>query len=344
MAGSGLRLARQPLWLSPPASPESAADDRPPMTAPGLQALGQNARGALLALLAFAIYASHDAVIKALGATYTTPQIVFFATMLGMPLAILMLAADRHPGTILPRHPGWMAVRTAGVIVSGVAGFYAFTLLPLAQVYALLFATPLLITLLAVPVLGERVGPHRLVAVLVGFAGVMVVLRPGHAEIGLGHLAALLAALAGSLAAVASRRIARFERPAVMVIWPMLGNFVVMGAVMPFVYVPVTGVHLAMLGYVAACSFGALLLLVIAYRLAEAAVVAPMQYSQILWATLFGALFFDEIPDAWTFAGAAIVIASGLYIVLREARGAVSEHQPVTTAPARPHSGDPGLG
>jgi S-adenosylmethionine uptake transporter len=307
-----------------------------------MPALGPNARGAILALLAFAIYASHDAVIKALGARMSTPQIVFFATMLGLPLAILLLAADRTPGTLIPRHPGWMAVRTGGVIVSGIAGFYAFTLLPLTQVYAILFATPLLITLLAVPILGERVGVRRLLAVLVGFAGVMVVLRPGQAEVGIGHAAAILSSLAASFGAVASRRIGRFERPAVMVIWPMLGNLAAMGAVMPFVYVPVAPVDLALLVYVAACSFGALLLIVIAYRIAEAAVVAPMQYSQILWAAVFGVLFFDEVPDLWTFVGAAIVIASGLYIVLRETRGAVSAHQPVTTAPLRPQSGDPG--
>jgi S-adenosylmethionine uptake transporter len=295
---------------------------------------GPNVRGALLALLAFAIYASHDAVIKGLGARLSTPQIVFFATLLGLPLALLFLASDRTPGTLIPRNPGWMAVRTGGVIVSGIAGFQAFTLLPLAQVYALLFATPLLITLLAIPVLGERVGVRRVLAVLVGLAGVLIVLRPGQAPIGPGHVAALLSALAASFAAVASRRIGREERAAVMVIWPMLGNAAVMGAVQPFVYVPVSGIDLALLMLVAVCSFTALVLIVMAYRMAEAAIVAPMQYSQILWATLFGALFFGEVPDLWTVVGAAVVIASGIYIVLREA--AVSANRPATGASARP--------
>ncbi|MFN6976925.1 MAG: DMT family transporter [Gemmobacter sp.] len=305
-----------------------------------MTALGPNARGALLALLGFAIYASHDAVIKGLGTRLATPQIVFFVNLLGLPLAILLLAADRAPGRLIPVHPGWMAVRAGGVIVSGIAGFFAFTQLPLTQVYALLFATPLLITLLAIPVLGERVGLRRGLAVLVGFCGVLIVLRPGSAAIGPGHLSALLSALAASMAAVASRRIGRDERPAVMVIWPIMGNIAVMGAVLPAVYVPVAGADLAMLAFVAACSFAALLMIVMAYRSAEAVVVAPMQYSQILWATLFGALFFAETPDPWTFLGAGVVIASGLYIVLREARGgAVSATQPVLTTAARPGTG-----
>jgi S-adenosylmethionine uptake transporter len=306
--------------------------------------LGPNARGAVLALAAFAIYASHDAVIKGLGTRLSTPQIVFFATLLGLPLALLFVASDRAPGTLIPKNPGWMAVRAGGVIVSGITGFYAFTLLPLAQVYALLFATPLLITLLAIPVLGERVGVRRLVAVLVGLAGVLIVLRPGQAAVGIGHVAALISALAASLAAVASRRIGREERAAVMVIWPMLGNAAVMGAVQPFVYVPVSGADLALLSLVAVCSFVALLLIVMAYRIAEAAVVAPMQYSQILWATLFGALFFGEVPDLWTFVGAGVVIASGLYIVVREAGGTASANRPVTGGPVRPQAGEPGPG
>lgn len=307
--------------------------------------IGPNARGASLALLGFAVYSSHDAVIKALSATYSTFQIMFFATILGFPLLVVMMLADRAPLRLVPRNPGWMAVRSGGVVLSGLSGFYAFSVLPLAQTYALLFAAPLLITLLAIPVLGETVGLRRALAVLAGFAGVMIVLRPGEAPIGPGHVAALCAAFCAAIAAVASRRIGREERPAVMVVWPMLTTFVVMGAAQPFVYVPVAPFDLLLLAYVAVCSFAALLCIVMAYRLAEAAVVAPMQYSQIVWAALFGALFFGETPDLWTFAGAGVIIASGVYIVWREARGSASANRPVITTRARPQTGsDPGAG
>ncbi len=296
----------------------------------------QNMRGALLALAAFAIFASHDAVIKALGARYNPVQIVFFSVLLGFPLVTVMLMRDRVAGTLQPRHPGWMAVRTVAMMVSALAGFYAFSVLPLAQTYAILFATPLLVTLLAIPVLGETVRLRRAMAVLVGLCGVLIVLRPGSADLGAGHVAALAAALGSALTAVVSRKVGGEERAAVMVLYPMMGNFVVMGAALPFVYEPVPLADLALLAYVAACALVAMLLVIAAYRAAEAVIVAPMQYSQILWAVLFGVVFFDEVPSRWTFVGAAVVIASGIYIVLREARGTVSETRPVLSSRARP--------
>ena len=158
--------------------------------------MSANARGALLALLAFGIFATHDVFIKVLGSSYSPVQIVFFSVLLSFPLTTMMLMRDAQPGTLLPRHPGWMALRTAASVLTAISAFYAFSVLPLAQVYAIIFASPLLITVLAIPVLGEVVRLRRWLAVLVGLAGVIVVLRPGSTELGLGHLAALAAAVA----------------------------------------------------------------------------------------------------------------------------------------------------
>ena len=298
-----------------------------------------NLRGALLSLAAFGVYATHDAVIKVLGASYSPLQIVFFATLLGFPLATLMLMRDRMSGNLVPRYPGLMAVRSLTVVTSGVGAFYAFSVLPLAQTYAILFATPLLITVLAIPVLGERVGLRRAVAVLVGLAGVLIVLRPGHGALGLGHAAALVAAGSSALGSVVVRRIGQQERAIVLMLYPMMANFALTGLAMPFVYVPMPAGDLMMLTFVAICAFVAMLLVIAAYRAGEAAVVAPMQYSQILWAVLFGALIFDEMPDLATAVGAAVVIASGLYIVMRESQAEVSGTTPVLTARARIETG-----
>ncbi|MGL4238992.1 DMT family transporter, partial [Tabrizicola sp.] len=147
-----------------------------------------NMRGALLSLLAFALYATHDVVVKVLGGSYSPFQIIFFSGLLSFPIVTIMLMSDRTDGNLIPRHPWWTALRTFTAVLTGLFGFYAFSVLPLAQTYSILFAMPLLITLLAIPILGEKVGLRRGIAVAVGLIGVLIVLRPGSAELGLGHL------------------------------------------------------------------------------------------------------------------------------------------------------------
>lgn len=291
--------------------------------------LGGGPAGPLLGLLAFALYATHDTLVKYLGGSYSTFQIVFFSGLFSFPLIILMLLQDPTPGTLRARHLWWNLVRTLSMVSGWAAVFYAFSVLPLAQTYAILFSTPLLITLLSIPVLGEKVGIHRGGAVLVGLLGVLIVLRPGGADLTLGHAAALWAAICSATSSVIVRRIGRDERAAVLMLYPMLASVVIMGAVLPFVYVPVAAIDMAALAVVAALAFGAALCIIAAYRRAEATVVAPMQYSQMIWAALFGWLFFSEIPDWWTVLGAAVIIASGLFILFRESRVNVSAHQPV---------------
>jgi S-adenosylmethionine uptake transporter len=304
-----------------------------------MPAMKSNLRGALYALLAFAIFATHDVVVKFLGGQYSAIQIIFFSVLFGLPLVTVMLLTDRTDGNLLPRHPWWTAIRTLSSLITGVSAFYAFSTLPLAQTYAILFAAPLLITLLAIPILGEKVGIRRGAAILVGLVGVLIVLRPGGADLALGHLAALTAAVFSSLASVIVRKIGQDERSAVLLIYPMMANFVVLGLALPFVYKPMPIEHIGMLGIIALFGFVAMLLVIAAYRAAEAVIVAPMQYSQMIWAAIFGYAIFDESPDTLTILGAAIIIASGIYIVLREDKGQVSENQPVLQSRTRHDTG-----
>ncbi|TDL81495.1 DMT family transporter [Palleronia sediminis] len=296
--------------------------------------------GPLFALASFGVFASHDAVVKLLGGTYSPFQLIFFSVLFGLPLAMFMLLRDSHPGTLRPVHPWWSALRTFTVMTTGVAGFYAFSTLPLAQVYALLFASPLFVTMLSIPILGETVGRHRWAAVLVGLVGVFVVLRPWSADqvLSLGHAAALIAAAGSALSAVIMRRVARAERGVVLMLIPMLANFIVMGALMPWVYKPMPVADLGWMAVIAGFGFIAGLLMIAAYRRADAAIVAPMHYSQIIWAAIFGAAFFDETPDVMTWIGAAIIIASGIYVVVRESTGA-SDNAPVLRTRPRPETG-----
>ena len=298
-----------------------------------------NAKGALLALLAFGIFSTHDVVVKILGGLYSPIQIVFFSVLLSFPLAMVMLMRDATPGTLVPVHPWWLALRTVAAVITGVSAFYAFTVLPLAQTYAILFASPLLITILALPVLGEKVRLRRWMAVLVGLGGVLVVLRPGQTDLSLGHLAALAAAIGGSAASIIVRKIGSEERPVVMLLYPMMVNFIVMACALPFVYQPMPIEHLGLLAIIAAFAWVASRLVIAAYQAGEAAIIAPMQYSQIIWASLFGFLFFEETIDQPTAIGAGIIIASGMYIVLRESKSGNSENTPVLRTRSRSVTG-----
>lgn len=295
-----------------------------------VEVVKNNVKGALFALMAMGVYATHDAVIKTLGSGYSAFQIVFFAALLSFPVVTIILMSDKTAGTLKPVHPWWMMLRTMLTVITGISAFYAFTVLPLAQTYAILFSSPLLITILSIPVLGEKVGPHRWGAVGVGMIGVIIALQPGATELALGHLAALAAAICGASAAVIVRKIGAEERSVVMMLYPMIGNFVVMGCALPFFYKPVLITDMGLLAMIAIFGLCGGFLTIKAYRAGEAAIVAPMQYSQILWATLYGYLFFDETPTTAVLIGAAVIIASGIYIVLREASGGTSTERPVT--------------
>jgi drug/metabolite transporter (DMT)-like permease len=301
--------------------------------------MSSNAKGALFALAAFGIFATHDVIIKVLGAVYAPIQIVFFSVLLSFPLATLMLMRDASPGTLIPNHPWWLGLRTLAAVMTGVSAFYAFSVLPLAQTYAIIFASPLMITILAIPVLGETVGVRRWIAVLVGLLGVMIVLRPGTTELTLGHAAALACATGGAIASIVVRKIGPDERPVVMLLYPMMANFIIMGALLPMVYVPMPIDHLALLAVVAVFAWIASRLIIAAYQTGEAVIIAPMQYSQIVWATAYGYLFFDERVDAQTLIGAGVIIASGLYIVLRESNSGRSATTPVLRTRSRSETG-----
>ncbi len=292
-------------------------------------------QGMILGLLAFAVYASHDAAIKRLGESYSPFQIVFFVVLFSFPVVTLMLVTDKTAANLRPNLPLLNAIRTMAVVIGGFCAFYAFSDLPLAETYAILFAAPILITILSVPILGEIVRTHRWVAVVVGLIGVLIVLRPGTAALGLGHLAAFVSAFGTALTSVVMRKIGDRERREVLLLYPLLANFAVMLCILPFVYLPMPVADLGLLLLVSVLAVLAMSLMIKAYTLADAALVAPMQYSQIIWAALFGWIFFNETTDMMTFVGAGIIIASGVYIVLRETGSATSLNKPVLRALSR---------
>ncbi|EFO30806.1 RhaT family transporter [Roseibium sp. TrichSKD4] len=286
-------------------------------------------RGLGFALTGFAFFAMHDALIKHLGTTYSVFQIIFFAMLFAfIPMATIMLA-DKAEENFRPRHP-WLVVARGALGIIGMSGaFYAFSTLPLTEVYGLLFSTPLLITAFSVPLLGEVVRVRRWLAVFIGLIGVLIVLRPGVSEFTLGHAAALTAACASALTSVVLRKIGGQERSAVLILYTMLAALLVTGILMPQTYKPIELPDLLLLAGVGFLSVCAQFCIIYAYRQAPAAVIAPIQYSQILWAALFGVLFFMEKPDIYVAIGSAIVIGSGVFVVWRESKQDVSAQSPV---------------
>lgn len=285
--------------------------------------------GVFLAVLAFGIFATHDALIKSLGAEYAVFQIIFFSVLFGFPPIALAMSADRAIDNFRPHHPWWLALRTGAQLIAQSCAFFAFTKLPLADVYAILFATPLLITILSVPMLGETVRLRRWVAIVIGLIGVLIVLRPGGTELTTGHLAALIAAVMSSLASIIVRKVGPDERSAVLVLYPLTASVIMMAILLPFVYTPMPVTDLGRMAIVGVLAFLGQFAIIAAYKAASATLVAPMQYSQILWATFFGVVFFNEVPDLGVALGASIIIGSGVYIVLRESTEAVSDEKPV---------------
>jgi len=274
-------------------------------------------QGAGLGLAAFALFATVDSSIKVLGGGYNPFQIIFFVSLMTVPIAMTYALAERTVADLRPRRPGLMALRCGAVLLNGILGTYAFSVLPLAQCYAIFFTMPIFIALLSIPVMGEKIDLVRGVAVAVGLAGVLVALDPGAARPQWGHLAALFGAMIGAANYVLLRKTGGVERGIVLQLYPLLTQLFVAAAVLPWVYQPMSGRDLALTGFMAAASFVGYLLIIEALRRAPGIVVGPMQYSQILWAAVFGALLFDETMSGRAIFGTIVIIATGVVIVTR---------------------------
>ena len=298
-----------------------------------------NIKGALFALLAFALYSAHDVIVKSLGGSYSTFQIIFFSGLFSFPLVFLLHLREKNADNLIPKHPWWTSLRVVTTVMTGLSAFYAFSTLPMAQVYAFLFGMPLVITVLAIPILGEKVGRHRWAAVIVGLIGVLIVLRPGSADLSLGHFAALTAAFCGAFSSLIVRKIGKDERTMVLLVYPIFGSLLLMGALMPMSYVPLGLIDLGLLAAMSVLAVLASLCIIAAYKVGEAGFVAPMHYSQMIWAVVYGFAFFDELPDQMTIIGSSVIIASGLYVVFRETRTSISKNTPVLRNRSRAETG-----
>lgn len=274
-------------------------------------------RGILWVLLAVALFVGMDALAKHLGQIYPVPQVVWARYAFHAALLALVLGR-RLPSIARTRRRGLQLVRSLMLLTTTAFFFAGIRLIPLVDASAIMFLTPILVTALSVPLLGERVGPRRWAGVALGFAGAMIVIRPGTGMMQLAALLPLAAALFNAVYHLSTRVLSRTDEPLTTLFYTAVVGATVTTAALPWFWVtpaPADWLLMAALGLLGGTSHFALIK---AFQAAAPAVIAPFNYTSILWATLFGFVLFDELPDRWTVAGAALIIGSGLYIYYRE--------------------------
>lgn len=275
----------------------------------------------MLGLAAYAAFAFSDAFIKLLKGALPLWQVLFMGACLGLvALPWVKQPGERWRDACLPRLPGIWLARVLSGVANAFGALLAFTHLPMAEAFALIFLMPIFLTLLSVWVLKERVGWRRWLAVLVGFAGVLVVLRPGFRALHWGHLGAMACGLAGAVGVILVRLAGGREKRLTLYATPLLGNLLVAGGLMlPQMVWPTPQQWGHVLGYGLLAALGTVLLFR-ATLATEVSHVAPTQYSQMLWAVLLGAWLFNDRVDGLTWLGIGMILAAGLFTLLREER------------------------
>lgn len=264
------------------------------------------------------LFGMMNALIKWLGDSYSVVQVLFFRQVFALiPVAIMVQRAG-GPAVLRPVNLRGQITRALVGTAAAFMTFWALTLLPLANAVAIMFAAPLFITALSVPILKETVGPHRWGAVLVGFVGVLIVTNPTGDFWQLGALVALAAAGLQGFAMVTIRELSRTDPPVTIVFWFTAVCALAAGLALPFVWQTPDLEGWALLLALGLLGGLAQICMTEGFRNAPAALVGPFNYSAILWASLFGFLIWAEVPGWNVAAGTALVVLSGLYIIRRE--------------------------
>ncbi len=270
-------------------------------------------------LAAVAMYALVDASAKWLTAGYGVVQILFIGRIVGPAFAIWL--AHRHGNgwpDIRTRRLPLHILRTVIALCSIGTYFIALKLLPLAEAVSIGFSSPLFMAILSIPLLGERVGPRRWLAIIVGLIGVLIIIRPGMVPLSWGAVAALGSGILYAFGLIASRRLAATESLPGLMFWFSAIGLVTTGALLPFDWRMPVMADLLPIAVVMLLTTIAQLCLTQAFRYGEVSLIAPLEYTALVWGSFYGWLIWDELPDTWVFVGAGIMVASGIYLIHRE--------------------------
>ena len=279
--------------------------------------------GIFLMLVGVAFLSVSDAIAKLLTAGYSPIQILFLRNLIALPFAVVIAFMLGGRSALRSYRPAAHLLRGALWLTAATLFFTSFIYLGLAEATALVFVMPVFVTALSALVLKQSVGWRRWSAVLVGLLGVIVVVRPGAGTFQTASLLPLATAFFYALLMLSARWIDSRESVWTLMLY-LVGSGALLGAfAMPFVWIAPRPEDLWLFLGIAFFGTAGATLMTQSFRLAPASVVAPLDYTALLWATLFGWVLWEEIPVAATFVGAAIIIASGTYIVYRERKASV---------------------
>jgi drug/metabolite transporter (DMT)-like permease len=273
-------------------------------------------RGILWMLLSMVAFPAMDTLAKSLTQTLPVIEVVwarFFFTL------VLLAAIYRHrlPRTLVSSRPGLQVVRGL-IILTGAALFFAgIRFIPLSDATAVVAISPALVTALAIPLLRERVGIRQWLGVAMGFAGVLIIIRPGAGIVHWAVVFPLGTAVLFALHQIAARVLGHTDSALTTLVYSTGVGAIVASAAVPFFWVAPSlreWLFMAVMGILNAIGQFAMNR---AFQVAPAVVVTPFTYSNLIWATLFGFMIFGDVPDSWTVTGAAVIVTSGLFILFR---------------------------
>jgi drug/metabolite transporter (DMT)-like permease len=296
--------------------------DAKPTNGHGNAPANSTLQGILLICSAVVCFVTMNTMVRYLGrAGYPVPEIVWGRYFFHLVL-IMLLFPRRIPTLLVSRRKLMQVLRSVLVLLATVCMFFAVKIMPLADAVSIGFIAPLVAVALSVLILKERVGPRRWVAVAVGFAGMLIIIRPGGGTLQWAALLPLGMATLYATYQVVTRMIRGAADPLNALFYTALVGAVAASFVVPFVWRTPTLVDGAIL--IGTGFFGGLghYAVIKAYERAEVSLVAPFAYTELIWAVLFGYLVFGDFPDLWTFVGAGVIVGAGIYVLHRERRAA----------------------
>ena len=274
-------------------------------------------RAIALSVSATVLFGTSDTIAKYLSGGLPIVEFIWIRYVLFFVMA-LTVTGGRPIEALRPRNPRMQVVRGACVVASSVLFVYGVKQMTMAQATTISFLSPLLVTILSIPLLGETVGIRRWAAVGAGMIGMLVVVRPGVGGFQPAALFGVASSFFWALALIITRKIANSDAPQTTVIWSAGIGSIVLSILLPFEVAWPTARQFALCLVLAVFASGGQWLVILAHRLAPASLLAPFFYAQLLWVTVLGFLVFGNLPDEWTVTGAAIIISSGIYTAHRE--------------------------
>jgi drug/metabolite transporter (DMT)-like permease len=281
--------------------------------------VSQRAKGILFALTAAVFFAAMAGIVRYLGPQVDAIEIAFFRNVFGTLMFVpALLRMGMKP--LKTSKLGLLCVRSICNALSMTLFFMALTAMPLVEVTALNFTIPLWVTIAAGVLLHERLGLNRWMGLALGFAGALIILRPGAGLVDWGALYVLLSAAVWSIAVVDIKVLSRTESAMTITLYGALFNGLLILPAALFVWTWPTWTELAWLCAMGVCGTMGHLLYAQALRLTDVSLVTAFDFTRLIWACLIGYLFFAEFPDLWTFVGAVVIFSSALYVTYREGR------------------------